>query len=397
MKITWLLLFTIFLSSCSHHNTVREELETSAWKPTSISINVRGRYVPKYPRDKAGKATTVSLSSLKLKPGDYIGFRARGEWYAWKGDPNPHQGMGAVFMTKRSEMIHPGDFGQNQPFYFFDSPQGPFGITDKDFLIPATHEVIIRIPEGTSKIAFTVPDSIVGDNCPPVVTGSQGYICKSKGFKVEISRPNKKSIKRIRLIPSSIGAINVKNKLTSEINLQKLQTAPPIATNFSASPFSLKKSSAMKAQWRGSYNVWWPKYSHYKAKRPGGSIHNGWDIFAPKGSNLIAPVWPSLMTIHDSSSFGKSVVFSFEYDKKIRHISYSHLDGVVGNSRLITGPELVAKAGCSGGSVSNSGCGKPYANGTRNDHVHVASFTIGPKPNDAHATNPSKLLKWKIK
>lgn len=338
-------------------------------------------------------ATTISLSSLGLKEGDYIGLQAQGKWFAWKGDPTPFANLGAVFMAG-SKLLAPGNFGQEQPFAFWDKPGNqPMGVTNLDFTVPEDQEVIVRIPPKATRIAFSVPDWRVGDNCPPPVTGDQGYNCASTAFGVMVYKPNSPGAALMAPLQAAeeddaqeqlrLGAIDVTNV--------------PEAKHFSAGPFAAAASAATDAQWRGAYHTWAPQQSKYGADRGNGKRHWGWDLFAPAGTRLLAPAWPSQMTVPPHSpTFGNSVVFSFKYKGKVHHIAYSHIQQIVGVERYVQGAEVVALAGCTG-NAQGAGCGKAYPNGTRNDHVHVGLFQRTAQPIDVNACDPASLLKWKIK
>lgn len=365
-----------------------------SWRPTLFDIAVRGRYMKAAPGDKTVAATALSLSSLGLREGDYIGLRAEGRWFAWKGDPTPFANLGAAFMSG-SRLIGPGNFGQERPFAFWDMPGNqPMGVTELDFEVPTDREVIVRIPPRATKIVFSVPDWWIGDNCPPIVGGPDGYSCASSAFGVTVFKPNSPA----SAMSDVTDAIADEDNAQIRLELGKIDASNlPEAKYFSLGPFSDKEGIATSPQWRGAYKSWAPEQSRYGADRGDGKKHWGWDIFAPFGSKLLAPVWPAQMTVPPhSETFGDSVVFSFQYKGIVHHIAYSHLKEIIGVERYIQGLEEVALSGCSG-NASDQGCGTPYPNGTRNDHVHVGLFQRTAQPIDINACDPSGLLKWKIR
>lgn len=354
---------------------------SSPWTPRLYPVDPRGYYTVKSVQDnQAVPATRVTLSSLGLSPGDYVGLQAEGRYFFSTNGPETGSRLGAVF-RRGSTMLHPGRFGDQADFPTWPTFYGqiPTNIP-QDFEILSDREVIVRIPPGADRIDLSVGDSHYSDNRP------------AGAFGVRVFKPNKEGA------PMSGYSDPPEDDAITALGLPAIDTTnAPKAQSFSPGPFSDRQEAATDPQWRGAYSTWRPADSRYAARRPGNRVHWGWDIFAPRGSRLIAPVWPSMMTFPEySATYGNSVVFSFKRSGKVYHIAYSHLSGRTGPERYITGPEEVGFVGCSG-NAEGPGCGARYANGTRNDHVHVGLFRTGPRPADRAACDPAGVLKWRMR
>jgi hypothetical protein len=354
----------------------QEPLTTAPWIPRFVSVESRGYYTVKSVQDnEAVAATEVTLSSLGLSPGDYVGLQAEGSYFFSVHGPETGSRLGAVFKSRTAKIV-PGRSGDQVEFvtgptYFGEIP------TDipQDFTVPADREVIVRVPAGADRIAFSPGDSHYSDNRP------------NGAFGVRIFKPNHEGapVRGITDQPEEDAIV--------ALGLARIDTRNvPTARSFSPNPFSSRQDTATAARWRGAYSTWRPADSRYGGRQ---GTHWGWDIFSPSGSKLIAPVWPSKMTFSESETYGSSVIFSFKRNGKIYHISYSHLSGRIGPERYIDGPEEVAIVGCTG-NANGAGCGTRYANGTRNDHVHVGLFnSSGPRPEDRFACDPAGVLNWR--
>ena len=370
-----------------------------SWIRTPFKVEPKGVYTFRHPADTAAlNPTALDIAAdLKLAPGDYLGLQSFGRWY-WGADTGPSgptaNSLGAVFVDANGRFLAPAKSGQEQTFA---TPPTYFGnvATDiaEDFRVPDDAETIVRIPAGAKRVLLAVGDSAFGDNSP------------AGEFGVMVFEPNRKSAE-----PAVFDAAEAKERaddaapLFEKAQLRALLALDfPEAQSFSVSPFAGQGGVDVQAQWRGNYGSGWlPLRSTYSGQRTS-NRHWGWDLFAPKGTPLIAPVWPSLMIVPPASaSFGNTVVFGFKVKDKKYLIGYAHLDSVAGAGRSIAGPELVAYSGCTGSSVESTGCGARYeagpARGTRNDHVHVGVYNDQVlNPVDGQDCNPARFLPWRIR
>lgn len=377
--------------------------EASMWMRQSWAIEPRGVYTRRSLQDTAATDPTALdiAKDLTLVAGDYVGLQAFGKWY-WGADTSPtgptSQQLGAVFVDAKGIMLAPAKSGQGEAFHtpptYFENEN-----TDipEDFRVPADKDVIVRVPSGATRLLFGVGDSAYGDNST------------AGDFGVMVFEPNRKSGERT-LAPEG-QTDDIESEIFNGVDIAALlATDPPEATAFSSSPFAALAGVDSSAQWRGNYggSGWAPVRSTYAGKRDS-SRHWGWDIFAPPGSALVAPVWPSLMAVPPlkpptakTGTFGQTAVFAFKFKGKRYLIAYAHLDAVEGSARPIAGPEVVGYAGCSGLKPTDLvGCQSRFesgrARGMRNSHVHVGLYTATPIANDKLACDPSTVLDWKIR
>lgn len=370
----------------------------AAWVRTPFKVNPRGVYTFRHPVDtQATVATEIDIvRELKLMPGDYVGLQSFGKWF-WGSDTSPSGSTSneliAVFVDSAGHFLAPASAGEEEKFVTQPTYNGNIA-TDiaEDFRVPADAETIVRFPQGAVKLLLQGSDSYYGDNS---VAGE---------FGVMVFEPNTKSGEPTTLFESDIGG-TAQAEMFSATEVQgQFAVDPPEATGFAASPFAGAASADTTAQWRGNYGGmgWIPLRSTYAGLRNNGR-HWGWDLFSPKGTPLVAPVWPSLMiATPKSDTFGNTVAFAFKYHGKKYLIGYAHLDRIEGDARKITGPEVVAYSGCTGSSVEKLGCGSRYetgaAKGMRNDHVHVGLYSDqAVNPVDFKACNPGTVLNWLIR
>lgn len=366
------------------------------WSRKLFDVEPRGVYTFRHPLDTNATAPTELriVQDLKLQAGDYVGLQAQGRWY-WGSNTGPDgptsQRLGGVFVDAAGRRLAPAKAGQESRFETLPTYWGS-QVTDipEDFAIAADAETIVRVPRGATKLLLSVGDGAYGDNS------------KAPNFGVMVFEPNRKSGESAINVAS--GTTEAEGDLLSEVwPTVRTRVDPPVATGFSSGPFAGPASAETRPQWRGNYagNGWKPDRSKYNAPRDS-ARHWGWDIFSPAGAELVAPVWPSYMDVPPASaSYGNTVVFSFKSGGRVWRIAYTHLSGIVGGARTITGPEVVALSGCSGSSVDQTGCGRRYetgaAKGMRNDHVHVGLFqNPATNANDQYACDPRGFLNWSI-
>lgn len=386
-------------ASCRSLSAIDEAAVSAVptWTRKLVDVEPKGVYTFRHPLDtKATAPTELRIArDLNLQPGDYVGLQAQGRWY-WGENTGPDgptsQRLGGVFVDGRGRKLAPGKSGQESRF---ETPPTYWGSqpTDipEDFAIPPDAETIMRVPAGATKLLFSVGDSAYGDNST------------APNFGVMVFEPNRKSAEPVVTAASSQS--EAEGDLFSAIWPTVKETAdPPVATGFSAGPFAGPDSAETRPQWRANYagNGWKPDRSKYDAPRDS-SRHWGWDIFSPAGAELVAPAWPSYMDVPpQSASYGNTVVFSFKSGGRVWRIAYAHLGAIVGGARSISGPEVVARSGCTGSAVDQTGCGKRYevgpAKGMRNDHVHVGLFQHpATNANDQYACDPKRFLNWTIR
>lgn len=376
---------------------------TAVWTPRSEEVLVRGRYAPPYPGDPKIAPTSIALSKIGLKPGDYIGLRVEGGWRAWGGDPQAYSQTGAVFRDAAGHFLAPGPFGDQEGFEFWGEP-GPYTSVNEDFAVPNDRSIYVRIPKGASDIAFDAADWIVRDNCPPSVTdmGGQNYDCPGLTYKVRITEPNRPSDKpKAQLVSATL------EDLGGRVGTGMDPKTFPEAKGFSAGLVATVADPATDPQWRGNYTgAWAPQLSKFRAKRPK-TTHWGWDLFAPFNTRVFAPVWPAELRFipentgpNQNGGYGNIAAFGFKRNGVPYVLFYAHLNRFEGANRTINEPQLIGFAGCSGNAMSDPTCGSEPDNGARANHVHVGLMRIDGKEAvvaDAFACDPAMALPWKIR
>jgi hypothetical protein len=316
-----------------------------------------------YPGYPAEPPTTIKMSALGIGPGDYIGLRGSGSWQARPGDPQKR--MSGMFRSGTGGRLAPAPSGQEKEFKNWDFAPDPSKTKNfqEDFDIPYDKTTIVRVPRSAIEIVLNSGDWKFMDN-------SAGPDCG-----VLVTLPNKKKSE----------PLHASVKVTKGPDLEEaaldvdFSIHPPIpspgARYFSRSPFKAAASVDSRPQWRGWYegSGWKPDRSYWNGR---GGTHKGWDIFAPTGSKLIAPVGPCWLEFlpGENGGFGNITAFFFSKSGKEYVAIYAHCSSFIGaGKRQIAMGEEVAFSGCSGSTVGPQ-CGTELPKGGRIDHVHVGLY-----------------------
>lgn len=367
------------------------------WKRVFKKVETKGTYTNVWSGDPKTDPTSLDLvNSLRVVPGDYVGLQSSGVWYYGR-DTGPNgptsNRVGAVFADAQGQFLFPGKAGQETDFEIPSTcPGGVSQKVDEDFNVPPDRETIVRVPERATQLLFSVGDCYYNDNSP-------------KGdFGVMVFEPNRKSAET-----ASVEILSESDEVGAMVDretLREIFAAPlPKAQFFSRSLFTSAASEHLDLQWRGNYegaSGWSPLRSTYSGPRTDGR-HWGWDIFSPKGTPLVAPVWPSKMLVPPERTYGKVAAFAFQYRGQKLLLAYGHLDRVEGGPRPINGPALVGYSGCTGPAAMMAACGRRIesgkARGMRNDHVHVGLYKgeLQQPADKGYACDPRAVLKWTIR
>ncbi len=376
---------------------------TVGWAPRSEDILVRGRYASPYPGDVTVAPTSIALSKIGLKPGDYMGLRVEGGWRAWIGDSQPYSQTGAVFRDATGRFLAPGPFGDQSRFEFWGNP-GPYVSVNEDFEVPSDRSVYVRIPKGATEVVFNAADWWVRDNCPPSVTDvpGQNYNCPGLTYKVRITEPNRPSAKpKTQMVEAEL------NDFVDRVGTGMDPKNFPEAKGFSGSLVATVADPATDPQWRGNYTgSWAPELSKFRAKRPK-STHWGWDLFAPFNTGVFAPVWPAELRFisentgpNQNGGYGNIAAFGFKRNGIPYVLFYGHLNRFEGGDRTINESQLVGFAGCTGNANTDPTCSSEPDSGARANHVHVGLMRIDGKEAvvaDTLACDPAIVLPWKVR
>ena len=354
-------------------------------------VDTKGSYLEPKSELKCGPPTVLTLSDIGLSPGDFIALQCTGTFSAGVNYPN-QTGLGACFFAG-SKPVSPGSFGQQEPI--FTPPTWPNQLStdiEQDFFVPQNREIIVRVPERASRLAFSVPDSYFDDNSD-----------QSGKFGVLVSKPNSKltllaNMAELESMYTQEQDIVPWEWLSYLERLIPVLSEWPTATGFSTSPTHTVPGSHGASQYRGWYlkSGWNPNNSKFNPAGSGSRKHYGIDIFAPRGTTLIVPVGPCWVDlIPDVKGYGNTVAFRFLFGKEKYTCIYAHCDKFLFKTgRLASHGEVVASAGCSGNSAEEN-CGIQLSSGGRTDHVHVGMYKGAVISDAASPTDPLAVLGWK--
>lgn len=149
------------------------------------------------------------------------------------------------------------------------------------------------------------------------------------------------------------------------------------------------------AELRGTYvNKWRPRASRFGMVRDGGGkLHNGVDLFAPRGTEVVAVVSGELELVPDEGeAIGNRAWLWFDWGGERWRFVYGHLDGFRGAARSVSAGDLIGYAGCTGNAANEGTCGRPNECGLISDHVHL--ILIGPSGSFA---DPVGALRWSVR
>ena len=338
-----------------------------------VPVNPKGTYTVWTPsildRGATNPTFVNSILGHPIKEGLYIGLEIVGYFRYGEDRPNhpfpPTQRMSASFLSRQGNFHIPALEGGDQQ-ETTNPPTvgaGPGEIVG-DFEIPFGRRLIIRVPNYTSGIRFSVPDSYYSDNS---VVGR---------FGVYLSWPNGQA-----WVDTTDGPM------------------PSRWDRFAPTPFSGHGGTHPNwSQWRGWYKAsgWRPELSKFGADE--GRSHRGIDLFCPTNTILVAPVdsvftWEHL-TSPSGQELGSIAAFRFQESGSEHMIFYAHCDrALVGNSQVAKGTP-VATSGCSGNSA-DQGCGLDRDDGGRVDHVHVGWSKDGEFHPQFYG-DPIKLMNWSV-
>ena len=356
-----------------------------------IRVDSKGTYLwRRFPGLKAGAPTSLTFASVGLHAGDWVGLKGVGTFSAGKDLPG-RTGLGGCFVVGEAVVEPaPGSVADriDTPAVY---PSGPGTDITQDFLVRRDETTMVRVPAGATQLRFGPPDSYFADN------GDDG------AYGLLLTFPNKAAAMPLLEDTAEDPEAESTHSLDAfagdpETLVAALHEAGaaaipfPVANKFAASPFG----DALAPQWRGWYRskgttkgVWMPKLSRWKAVRPSGKTHYGWDLFAPRRTKLTVPIGPAYMQfISNVPGYGNVVAFRFSAAGKKFTAIYGHCDSFVGaaNRQVVLG-EVVALAGCSG-NASTELCGADFDQGGRSDHVHLAVFSGEPIKDGTGSVDP---------
>lgn len=145
---------------------------------------------------------------------------------------------------------------------------------------------------------------------------------------------------------------------------------------------------------RGFYanNRWVPKYSRFMFPRPTGKLHGGVDIYAPKGTALVAMVAGEAEQRSGANGMGKRVHLRFSRAGVAYRFILGHLDRFEGGERSVAKGDVIGYAGCTGNAASGQPCLASNRCGKYSTHLHLQLM----RDADQKLLDPLKALQWTL-
>jgi murein DD-endopeptidase MepM/ murein hydrolase activator NlpD len=145
---------------------------------------------------------------------------------------------------------------------------------------------------------------------------------------------------------------------------------------------------------RGFYaeHRWVPKYSRFMILRPTGKLHRGVDIYAPRGTALVAMIAGEAEQKTAPDALGKRVHLRFSRAGVAYRFILGHLDRFEGGERSVRKGEVIGYAGCTGNGAGNQPCLTPNRCGKYSTHLHLQLM----RDVDQKLLDPLKALQWEL-
>lgn len=368
----------------------RHKRRASAATPgTFASVDPKGTYLRFDPSDKPNKATTISLSSLKLSPDDYIGLESEGNFSPGTGLPQ-NATLGGVFLGSGAKAyVAPADFGNQRSFDSVNLwPSGQNPNIQEDFTINGAQQYIVRIPQKARSISLMGNDSFFKDN-----TASRYGVWLTRPNSPPIAKHAKQSRRKI-IDNVDCGGFESDEEVWAFVQQQKATGAPP-----RLSAVTTPAPAPQLRGWYGTSNRWYPEQSKFRAARPN---HQGVDIFAPASSTLMSAVGPARLKFYPggSATWGNYLALTFKKNRRVYVLVYAHLEGFIGaDNRTVNAGDAIAIAGCTGNAGRGEPCGfgKGNACGGRSDHVHVELMADKLSNDLSSRIDPVSFFGWSLK
>lgn len=174
-------------------------------------------------------------------------------------------------------------------------------------------------------------------------------------------------------------------------------TATPFVTALYPTQLEPTATLGLAGEQRGFYGekAWKPAWSAYGHLRTGTRGHGGVDIYAPKGTAIVAMVSGDVSHVpaSDRNDMGNRVHLTFEVFGVAYKFVIGHLDAFAGKPGSVIKGTVIGYAGCTGNASVNEPCLSPNMCGKYSTHIHLQLHRIA----DNHLMDPMKALGWKLK
>lgn len=145
---------------------------------------------------------------------------------------------------------------------------------------------------------------------------------------------------------------------------------------------------------RGFYaaDKWKPKWSGFQYPRTAANLHGGVDIYAPRGTPIVAMIDGDVDQKSTPNDMGLRVHLRFVFAGVAYRFILGHLDRFEGGPRSVPKGAVVGYAGCTGNAAGNQPCLAANACGKYSTHLHLQLI----RDADNHKLDPLKALGWQL-
>jgi murein DD-endopeptidase MepM/ murein hydrolase activator NlpD len=173
-------------------------------------------------------------------------------------------------------------------------------------------------------------------------------------------------------------------------------TTTPFETPFYPTQWAANPTLGLAGELRGSYanNHWNPKWSSFMYERTPSNKHGGVDIYAPRGTPIVAIVSGEVehRKATDGNKMGNRVHLRFKHANVAYRFILGHLDRFAGAEGSFVKGTVLGYAGCSGNAADSQPCLTPNVCGKYSTHLHLQLA----RDADSMKLDPLKALGWKL-
>lgn len=171
-------------------------------------------------------------------------------------------------------------------------------------------------------------------------------------------------------------------------------TATPFETPFYPTQLGGAPILGRAGELRGFYanNRWKPKWSGFEYPRSATNFHGGVDIFAPRGTPIVAMIDGEVEQRTTADDMGLRVHLRFVHAGVAYRFILGHLDRFEGGPQSVPKGTVVGYAGCTGNAAGAQPCLVPNACGKYSTHLHLQLM----RDSDNQKLDPLRALSWRL-
>lgn len=173
-----------------------------------------------------------------------------------------------------------------------------------------------------------------------------------------------------------------------------LVTATPFTSAVYPTQLGGPPTLGLAGELRGFYanHKWRPKFSRFMYPRGPNNIHGGVDIYAPRGTAIVAMIAGEAEHRSTADGMGIRVHLRFTYSGVAYRFILGHLDRFQGAERSVSKGEVIGFAGCTGNAAGAQPCLTPNRCGKYSTHLHLQLK----RDADGRLLDPLKALRWAL-